>query len=32
MFDQLFRIYGTDTSRSGEGELIKDLIFHGRFN
>ena len=29
MSDQLFRVYGTDTTGVGEGELIKGLIFHG---
>ena len=31
IFDQLFRVGGTDTTYTGQGELIEGMIFHGRF-
>jgi hypothetical protein len=31
MFDQIFRVYGTDTLYPREGELAEGAIFHGRF-
>jgi hypothetical protein len=29
MFDQHFRVYGTDTIDAGKGELKEGWIFHG---